>query len=126
MAITQTRPKRKLTGGRYRAYRKKRVFEMGSLPSYTKLGKKTLRLTRGVGNNRKRALLSVETANVYIPKEKKYEQMKIETILENPANRHFVRRNIMTKGTIIKTDKGKARITNRPGQEGIVNAVLLG
>ena len=80
---------------------------------------------RGVGNNEKRALLSIDTANVYNPKEKKYEQLKIETILENPANRHFVRRNIMTKGTIIKTEKGKARITNRPGQEGVVNAILI-
>lgn len=125
MAISQTRPKRKTSGGRYRAWRKKRVYELGNLPSYTKLGKKSVKVIRGVGNNEKRALLSVDTANVYNPKEKKYEQLKIETILENPANRHFVRRNIMTKGTIIKTEKGKARITNRPGQEGIVNAVLI-
>ncbi len=125
MAISQTRPKRKTSGGRYRAWRKKRIYELGNLPSYTKLGKKSVKVIRGVGNNEKRALLSVDTANVYNPKEKKYEQLKIETILENPANRHFVRRNIMTKGTIIKTEKGKARITNRPGQEGVVNAVLI-
>ncbi len=125
MAISQTRPKRKASGGRYRAWRKKRIYELGNLPSYTKLGKKSVKVIRGVGDNEKRALLSVDTANVYNPKEKKYEQLKIETILENPANRHFVRRNIMTKGTIIKTEKGKARITNRPGQEGVVNAVLI-
>lgn len=125
MAISQTRPKRKSSGGRYRAWRKKRVYELGNLPSFTKLGKKSVSILRGVGDNKKRALLSVDTANVYNPKEKKYEQLKIETILENPANRHFVRRNIMTKGTIIKTEKGKARITNRPGQEGNVNAVLI-
>jgi len=46
-------------------------------------------------------------------------------VLENPANRHFVRRNILTKGTIIETVKGKAKITGRPGQEGMVNAVLI-
>jgi len=125
MAISQTRPKRKISGGRYRAWRKKRIYELGNLPSHTKLGKKSVVVLRGVGNNSKRSLLSVDTANVYNPKEKKYEQLKIETILENPANRHFVRRNIMTMGTIIKTEKGKARITNRPGQEGVVNAVLI-
>ncbi len=125
MAISQTRPKRKTSGGRYRAWRKKRIYELGNLPSLTKLGKKSVAVVRGVGDNRKRALRSTETANVYNPKEKKYEQLKIETILENPANRHFVRRNIMTKGTIIKTEKGKARITNRPGQEGTVDAVLV-
>ena len=36
-----------------------------------------------------------------------------------------VRRNILTKGAIIETDAGKAKITNRPGQEGTVNAVLV-
>lgn len=125
MAISQTRSKRKTSGGRYRAWRKKRVYELGGLPSHTKLGKKSVQILKGVGDNKKRSLLSVDTANVYNPKEKKYEQLKIETILENPANRHFVRRNIMTMGTIIKTEKGKARITNRPGQEGVINAVLI-
>lgn len=125
MAISQTRSKRKISGGRYRTWRKKRIYELGGLPSFTKLGKKSVAILRGIGNNKKRSLLSMDTANVYNPKEKKYEQLKIETILENPANRHFIRRNIMTKGTIIKTEKGKARITNRPGQEGVINAVLI-
>ncbi|MEK6848627.1 MAG: 30S ribosomal protein S8e, partial [Nanoarchaeota archaeon] len=42
-----------------------------------------------------------------------------------PANRHFIRRNIMTKGSVIDTELGKARITSRPGQDGVVNAVLI-
>ena len=45
--------------------------------------------------------------------------------VDSPANRHFIRRNIMTKGIIIETDKGKAKITSRPDQDGIVNAVLI-
>jgi len=125
MAITQKRPKRKTSGGRYRAWRKKRVHEMGNLPSFTKLDKKTVKVVRTLGNNQKRVLLSGDIANVYDPKEKKYEKLKIETILESPANRHFVVRNVITKGTIIKTEKGKARVTNRPGQEGNINAVLV-
>ena len=125
MAITQKRAKRKVSGGRYRTWRKKRVNELGNLPSFTKLSKKTVKVTRTLGNNRKRVLLSGDIANVYNPKEKKYTKLKIETILESPANRHFVIRNIITKGTIIKTEKGKARITNRPGQEGNINAVLI-
>jgi small subunit ribosomal protein S8e len=50
---------------------------------------------------------------------------KILMVVGNPANRHFVRRNILTKGCIIETDKGKARVLSRPGQEGVVNAVLI-
>jgi len=125
MAITQKRPKRKASGGRYISWRKKRVRELGSLPSFTKLGKKVFKVIRTVGGNKKRVLLSGEIANVYNPKEKKYEKLKIETILESPANRNFVRRNIITKGTILKTEKGKARVTSRPGQEGNINAVLV-
>jgi len=56
---------------------------------------------------------------------KKYSKVKIKNVVENPANRHFVRRNILTKGTVVDTDKGKAKITNRPGQEGSINAVLV-
>ena len=58
-------------------------------------------------------------------KGKKYKRVKIETVIDNPANRNFIRRNILTKGTIVKTELGKARITNRPGQEAHVNAVLI-
>jgi len=36
-----------------------------------------------------------------------------------------VRRNIITKGAVIKTEKGPARVTSRPGQHGIINAILL-
>jgi small subunit ribosomal protein S8e len=125
MVITQHKARRSPSGSRYKSYRKKRIFESGNLPAYTKLGKKVVKSHRMVGSHRKIFLLSTDTANVYDTKAKKYMQVKIETIVENPANRHFVRRNIITKGTIIKTDKGNARVTNRPGQEGVVNAILV-
>jgi ribosomal protein S8E len=31
----------------------------------------------------------------------------------------------MTKGTIVDTEIGKVRITNRPSQEGTINGILL-
>ncbi len=52
-------------------------------------------------------------------------KVEIETVLENPANPNYVQRNILTKGAIISTEKGKAKITSRPGQDGVVNAVLI-
>jgi len=123
--LTQTRPKRKLTGGRYKDYRKKRKYEKGNPPIHTKLGDRRSSKIRIKGGNIKFRIFSDSTANVYDPKTKKYLKLKIGTIVENPANRHFVRRNIMTKGTIIETEKGRAKITNRPGQENIINAILL-
>ena len=125
MARAQSRPRRKQSGARYVAYRKKRLHELGREPAYTHLEKKRVKVVRARSDIRKLRLLSTDTANVFDPKEKRYYQAKIKTILENPANRHFVRRNIMTKGTVIDTEKGKARITSRPGQDGVVNAVLI-
>lgn len=123
--LSQHRSRRKESGARYKDYRDKRKFEMAGEPALTKLGKRRLRVKRVMGKNEKQSLLKIDIVNVFDPKEKKYYQAKIKTILENPADAHFVRRNIMTKGTIIDTDRGKAKVTNRPGQEGTVNAVLI-
>ncbi len=125
MAQTSRRPKRKVSGGRYHDYQKKRANQSRRLPTLTKLGEKKKAVIREIGGSRKTLLLECNTANVYNPKEKKYVAAKIKTITDNAANRHFVRRNILTKGAIIETDIGKARVTSRPGQEGTVNAVLL-
>lgn len=125
MAITQSKSKRKVSGGRYRNYRKKRVFELGNLPALTKIDKRRCKVLRIKGGNSKFKLLSEDIVNLYDPKEKKYSKVKIKTVVENPANRHYVRRNILTKGTIIETEKGKAKILSRPGQEGSINAVLV-
>lgn len=123
--LSQHRSKRKETGSRYKSYRHKRKFEMAGAPALTKLAKRRLKTKRVMGHNYKQSLLNVDVVNVFDPKAKKHYKIKIKTILENPANAHFVRRNIMAKGTVIDTEKGKAKITNRPGQEGSVNAVLV-
>jgi small subunit ribosomal protein S8e len=33
--------------------------------------------------------------------------------------------NVITKGAIIETEKGLAKVVSRPGQDGVVNAVLI-
>ncbi len=123
--ITQSRPKAKATGKRYHPFRDKRLFEKGNEPTLTKVGAKKVVSIRTSGGNSKLRLLRQEYANVFDRKTKKYAKSKIKTVVENPANRHYVRRNIMTQGTVIDTDLGKAIITNRPGQEGVINAVLV-
>lgn len=125
MAISQFRSKRKISGGRYRNIRKSRLREHGNLPTYTKIGKRKAKRVRIRGKSYKVKILSTEFANVYDPKTKKNYKVKIEGIIDNPANRHFIRRNIITKSSIIKTEKGNARITSRPGQHGTINAVLI-
>ncbi len=78
---------------------------------------------RTLGGNSKVVLLSTDEANIFDGK--KYKKSKIKSVVDNAANRHFVRRNIITKGAIIDTEVGKAKVTSRPGQEGTVNAILI-
>lgn len=125
MALTSHRSKRKITGGRYQESRKKRVFEIRSPAVLTKLAEKKVKTLRGVGGNTKQKILSANVVHVYDPKTKKYSHESIKTILENTANRHFVRRNIMTKGAVVETVKGKVKITSRPGQVGVLQGVLV-
>ena len=93
--------------------------------NFTLIGKRRAKSVRTRSAYRKVSVLAADTANLFDPKTKKYGQAKIKTVVENPANRHFIRRNIMTKGTVIDTNKGKARITSRPWQDGAINAVLI-
>ncbi len=125
MAISQARSNRKETGSRYKAHKKESQYELGRTPSYTRLEKRRIKSVRTMGKNKKMKLLSTDLANVYDPKAKKYEKIKIKTIVETPANSQFTRRNIMTKGCVIETEKGKAKVTSRPGQDGTVNAVFV-
>ncbi len=125
MVLSQQRSKRSPTGSRYIAARKKKQFELGGNPVNTKVGERKTRSTRTIGGNRKYKTLSEQTVLLSDPKTKKTEKVKIKSVLENSANRHFVRRNILTKGAVVETDKGKAKITSRPGQEGSISAVLV-
>ncbi len=125
MVIVQDRSLRKPSGARYKDVRTKRLAQKGGRPSLTKLGDSISRPRRTRGGNKKFTALSVDKANVLDPKSKKTVVVAIKTIKENPANRHYVRRNILSKGAVIETDKGLAKVTNRPGQEGFVNAILL-
>ncbi|MFH1592837.1 MAG: 30S ribosomal protein S8e [Candidatus Woesearchaeota archaeon] len=124
MAISHLRAKRKPSGGRYKKITKK-LRHKGNLPTLTHIGEPRITKLRTRGNNPKVRLLTTNLANVYDPKSKKYFKSKIESVIESPSNRNFVRRNILTKGTVIKTEKGNAKVTSRPGQEKTVNAILV-
>ena len=125
MALSHLRSKRKISGSVYKNLGKKKLSELSGDPAFTKLAPKKRQSNRVIGGNRKLKLLGCDTANLYDPKSKSYNQAKIKTISDNPANRNFIRRNIMTKGAVIETELGKARVTSRPGQHGVVNAVLI-
>ncbi|NJD78779.1 MAG: 30S ribosomal protein S8e [Candidatus Methanoperedens sp.] len=121
----QGKSTRKYTGGRIIRSRGKQRFELGGDEANTLLGKTIRRTVKTLGGEKKVRLLRDEMAIVTDPATKATKKVKIETVSGNPANIHYVRRNIITKGAIIKTELGSARVTNRPGQEGSINAVLI-
>ncbi|MBI2143800.1 30S ribosomal protein S8e [Candidatus Woesearchaeota archaeon] len=124
--ITQGRSLVKPSGGLKKRHRKKRLYDKGSQPVMTKLGnERKARADRVTGGAVKLRLLRAAVANVYDPATKKYAVAKIKTVSNNPANRYFTRANIITKGAIIDTELGKAKVTNRPGQEGAINAMII-
>lgn len=125
MAIWQGRSKRKQSGKRLVAGRKRRKFELGKEHLESKIGSKQLKIIRTHGGNVKYRLMHNEIINVLDPSSKKYFKAKITSVLENSANLHYVRRSVLTKGAIVETEKGKARITSRPGQHGVINGILL-
>lgn len=125
MAISQKRPKRKLTSGKYKKLSHKKKRDLGRAPSHVLIKEKVLRKIRVRGGNEKLRLLSEKFVNLYDPQTKKIQKTEIINVLENPANHHFARMGIITKGTVIQTNLGKAKITSRPGQHGIINAVLI-
>lgn len=125
MAIWQGRSKRKPTGGRLKKSRGKRKYELGREAAETRIGERKARIIRTMGGNRKLRLVTDTHINVVDPDTNKVEVAEILNVVENRANPHFVRRNIITKGAIVETSKGLAKVTSRPGQHGILNGILI-
>jgi len=117
------RSKRKITGGLVvkRGKRKKHQRGRDFLPAH--VGETKVRANRTKGGSTKRIALASNVANIIV--KGKPQRTKILSVTDNPADSQFTRRNIITKGAIIQTELGKARVTSRPGQVGIVNAVLV-
>jgi len=70
-------------------------------------------------------LISERYVNIVDPSSGKTERVEILRVMKSPSNVDYDRRGVITKGTMIETSLGTARVTSRPGQEGILNAVLV-
>jgi small subunit ribosomal protein S8e len=119
----QGRSKRSKTGARLRPRSKKKKKELGREPTETTVGDQRFRTVDARGNVQKVRALSTNVANVAT--DDGAERADIEDVVENAANPNYARRNIITKGAVIETSAGEARVTSRPGQTGQVNAVLV-
>ena len=117
--------KRKPSGGRKKSYRGKRRFETGSFPIETVLGERKIKAERGFGGNSKVRLISTDWVNVSDLSSGETKKVEITRVLKNPSNVDYDRRGVITKGVLIETPIGTARVTSKPGRSGVLNAVLV-
>lgn len=117
--------KRKASGGRRRAMRGRRKHENDRYPGEPVIGVKEIIVRRVRASNLKLAVKTIDFANVVDPQSKKVSKTKITKVTRNPSNKDYERRGVITKGAIIETEAGTARVVSRPGQDGVVNAVLV-
>ncbi len=114
----------KITGGRRHPLRTRRKYEIDRYPNEPINGAQVT-ITRHVrGNNRKTALKSIDFVNL-ASEGAKVKKTKILKVIENTTNNDYKRRGIITKGAILEIQEGKCRVVSKPGQNGIVNAILL-
>jgi len=117
--------KRKLTGGRTKPMRSRRAYEKDGYAAEPLQGPTQTYKRRVRGGAVKTSLKSAEFANILDHSSGKTQRAKITRVLRNPANRDYERRGVITKGALIDTELGNARVTSRPSQDGVVNAILV-
>ncbi len=125
MGVWHTRSKRTASGGRLKQRRSRKKFELGRTPTETVMGKTVLKTIDSTGRYKKTPAMRIDYVNVTDPKKNQTFRAELLDVEKNPANIDYQRRKVITRGTIIKTSKGRARVTSRPGQNGILNAVLI-
>ncbi len=124
MTHWQGKSGRKITGGKRIFHRKKRKFEISSDYEFPRVAEEKRKIVNSRGNNQKVRVVGAEKVNLS-DDEGNVKQVEIDNVVENPADPNYVQRNILTKGAIIETEEGRAKITSRPGQDGVINAVLI-
>jgi len=110
---------KKITGGRYIKQKKRKAHERKGQARIVKLGEEKRKSIRAKGANKKIVMLKGKIINVSGKK------TQIKNVIETPSNKFLARQNILTKGTIVETELGQVKITNRPSQEGNLNGILI-
>jgi small subunit ribosomal protein S8e len=111
------------TGGRRRKFCNKKLSHCGRVFTATKVGTSEVKISvRKRGGNsairlKKALFVNVVTSNGV-------KKVKILGVMDSP-NPEYVRQNIITKGAVLNTEAGKVKVTNRVGQDGVVNGIQI-
>jgi small subunit ribosomal protein S8e len=125
MAYYQGNDLVKPTGGLKGKYRKKRKYELGSPPTKTVMSSEEERkIERGRGGNFKVKLKKATYVNVALT-DGSTKRVRILDVVETPENPQNSKFKIISKGSVVKTELGLVKITSRPGQDGVLNGVIV-
>jgi small subunit ribosomal protein S8e len=128
LSVYQGRDLRKENGKIKSPNSKKRKANYGRYPILTKIskGNEEIRyIYRTKGGNYKVKLKSALYVNVLNPETKEIKRVKILGVIKNPNDKNLDREKIITKNAILNTEIGKVLVTSRPGQDGIINGILI-
>ena len=126
MSYYQGNDLKKITGGLKARHRDKRKFELGSPATNTVLASEEERkIVRTMGGNIKVKLAKAQYVNVFIPGEKTVRKVRVLDVENTPSNPQLARSKIIVKGAVVKTEVGLVKITSRPGQDGVLNGILV-
>lgn len=114
----------KITGGIRHPLKSRQKFQIDRYPNEALMGEQETATRKTRGNNRKTALKTVNHVNLVLP-DAKIKRSKIVRVLENQTNNDYQRRGVITKGAILETEDGKCKVVSRPGQNGVINAILV-
>lgn len=125
MSFYQGNDLRKPTGGLKGKHRKRRKHELGSPPTKTVLAnEEEKKIERTLGGNAKTKLKKATYINVALS-DGTAKRVRILDVVETPENPQNARSKIISKGSVVKTELGLVKVTSRPGQDGVLNGVLL-
>jgi small subunit ribosomal protein S8e len=110
------------SGGKKVKARGKRARHAGGYFVPTKIGEREIKKVRTKGGNIKIKVKYDLYANVATKEGVK--RCKIISVIQG-NNPDYTREGIITKGAIIQTEIGKAIVTSRPNQHGVINAKLV-
>ncbi len=116
---------RKYTGGRKVPMRGRRKFEIDRYPNEAIVGSTQIVTRRVRGSNTKAAFKTADFANIIDKESNKVTKSKILRVTKNPANKDYERRGVISKGALIETELGVAKVVSRPGQHATINAILV-
>ena len=96
--------KRRPTGGKRVAIRKKRKFEIGRQPAMTRIGKKVVHLVRCRFGIKKYRALRLESGNFAWPTQAMAARTRIINVVYNASNNELVRTNTLVRNSIVQID----------------------